>query len=456
MSAPASTTTFNPVLDTESENACLIGGALSRVRFKELAQDIPNEVRESIETVERQRTIQLQYLRILAYAVPSVPFLLVFSNVMGVIALVPVIMVALNVLCLLLFRNVSWFRELNTGLFMMDILITEAFTWQHGIVTSHSVLFLPLIIMGMVIFLPTRAAFVLTAVMTVVHVSLIAAQGMHLIPIGNIVRMAHIDPAALDQVLGQRDLMISSLIFGGALLPGTYFGTYWVFKLLRQRELELARSNALIRRYVPAQLVEQLQADGAELTERHARKKIVIFFSDIQGFTETADQLEAEEFSRVLNEYLGEMTRIAEKHGGTIDKFIGDAILIFFGAPKATNDKDHALRCVRMAVEMQKRMTELDRKWFNEGIQVPFKVRMGVNCGVATVGSFGSPGRMDYTIIGNQVNLASRLQTHCTPGKILLSHAVWALVKDDIPCDEKGEIQVKGIHYPIKTYEVTP
>jgi len=453
MSETASTT-IGPVIECSDDTKCLIGGVLSRAGFKALEEAAPEEVRESINTVERERTIQLQYLRIMAYAIPSAPFIYIYGELINILVIVPIAMVIVNSLCVILMRNVSWFRELNAVLFVLDLVITEAFTWQHGMVTSHSILFLPLIIMGMVIFLPTRLSLALTLLTTAVHLAVIAAQGMRAIPLGNIVQMSRIDPATLDAVLRQRDLLTSSFLFSAALLPGTWFGTYWVFKLLKQRELELARSNALIRRYVPAQLADQIQAGDSSAAETHVRRKLVVFFSDIQGFTATADQLEAEEFSRVLNEYLGEMTRIAEKHGGTIDKFIGDAILIFFGAPKATTDRDHALRCVQMAIDMQKKMAELDRKWFDEGIQVPFKVRMGINAGVATVGSFGSPGRMDYTVIGNQVNLASRLQTHSEPGKILLSHSAWALVKDQIPCVEKGEIQVKGIHYPVKTYEV--
>jgi adenylate cyclase len=107
------------------------------------------------------------------------------------------------------------------------------------------------------------------------------------------------------------------------------------------------------------------------------------------------------------------MTAIAGRFGGTIDKFMGDAIMIFFGAPVATHDEDHALRAVRMAMAMQGRMKELQRRWEKHGIIEPFQVRMGINTGVASVGNFGAPGRMDYTAIGRQVNLAARLQVNC-------------------------------------------
>jgi adenylate cyclase len=100
------------------------------------------------------------------------------------------------------------------------------------------------------------------------------------------------------------------------------------------------------------------------------------------------------------------------------------------------------------------RLAELRTKWVHEGIEEPFEVRIGINTGVASVGNFGSKGRVDYTAIGRQVNLAARLQVSCDPGKILLSHSTWSLVQDDIPCIAKGEIQMKGFHQPVKAYEV--
>ena len=141
--------------------------------------------------------------------------------------------------------------------------------------------------------------------------------------------------------------------------------------------------------------------------------------------------------------------------GATVNQFVGDGIMIFFGAPEATDDRDHALRSVRMALAMQRRMTELRAKWFGEGIQTPFRIRIGINTGVASVGDFGSEGRTTYSAIGNQTNLAARIQEQCEPGKVLISHTTWALVKDEIPYEERGEIVVKGLHYPVRVYEVT-
>jgi len=267
------------------------------------------------------------------------------------------------------------------------------------------------------------------------------------------------------KVLGSWLVVSWVLAISMTVLSMELFG--YIFARWRDRENQLAEahlllgaSNArlqeatsLIRRYVPAQLADGILSGQFTREGKWERRKLTLFFSDIRGFTDASDELEAEDLSRVLNEYLSEMSAIADRHGGTIDKFVGDAIMIFFGAPVATDDRDHALRAIRMATEMQVRMEELGRKWLNEGIENPFQIRIGINTGVATVGNFGSEGRMDYTAIGKQVNLAARLQSHCTPGKILVSHSTWALVKDDIPCRPMGEITVKGIHHPVKTYE---
>jgi class 3 adenylate cyclase len=216
----------------------------------------------------------------------------------------------------------------------------------------------------------------------------------------------------------------------------------------------LARANEFISRYVATQLAEQVRAGNYGPLDRHDRRRLTLFFSDIEDFAATADLMEPEDLSALLNEYLSEMTSIAERHGATIDKFVGDAIMIFFGAPSATSDADHALRAVRMALEMQARLTNLREKWLAQGIERPFRVRMGINTGQASIGNFGSQTRLEYTAIGRQVNLAARLQAQCEPGRILLSHATWVFVRDEIPCLPKGEISLKGFRDPVKAYEV--
>ena len=257
----------------------------------------------------------------------------------------------------------------------------------------------------------------------------------------------------------------SWLIGAGAInfvgLLAAFLVVYFMIDRWQERELrltqtgeQLARAMDLISRYVAAQVAEQIRLGNYGAVDRHERRRLTIFFSDIKDFSEVADRVEPEDLSRILNEYLSDMSEIAERHGGTIDKFVGDAIMILFGAPLATSDRDHALRAVRMAIEMQERALELRQRWSREGFEDTFHVRIGVNTGVASVGNFGSRGRMDYTAIGRQVNLAARLQARCEPDRILIGHSTWVLVRDAIPCSAKGELEVKGAHHPVKVYEV--
>ncbi len=148
------------------------------------------------------------------------------------------------------------------------------------------------------------------------------------------------------------------------------------------------------------------------------------------------------------------MSKIAIAHGATIDKYVGDAIIAFFGDPESRGVKEDARTCVNMAIAMQRRMQELKYEWLDKGLERPFRLRIGINTGFCTVGNFGSEDRMDYTIIGNEVNLAARLESHAEVGGILMAHETYSLVKDTIMADEGDALTVKGFAKPVRTYSV--
>ena len=225
---------------------------------------------------------------------------------------------------------------------------------------------------------------------------------------------------------------------------------------LKELADQLKQANEIISRYVADQLAQKIREGQHDDVAVPRRRRLTMVFSDIAGFSDTADEIEPEDLSMLLNEYLAEMTKISEKYGATIDKFVGDAVICFFGAPTATDDRDQAHRAVRMALEMNERVAELDVTWRKFGTNRPLRIRIGVNTGVANVGSFGSKRHMDYTAIGRQVNLAARLEAICEPGNVLISHTTYELVSDKIPCKPKGEIQVKGIHHPVRVYSPNP
>src|SRR5215472_15663241 len=209
-----------------------------------------------------------------------------------------------------------------------------------------------------------------------------------------------------------------------------------------------------ISRYLSPQIYQSIFSGQKAVTIHTERKKLTIFFSDIQDFTGITERLQPEQITQLLNKYFTEMSRIALAHGGTIDKFIGDAMLVFFGDPETKGDVDDAKSCLRMAVEMQRQVAGLNAKWRNAGIQDSIRVRMGINTGFCNVGNFGSNDRMDYTIIGAEANLAARLQSVAKPGDIVISCETYALVRDIVVARALTPITMKGISREVVPYGV--
>jgi class 3 adenylate cyclase len=225
------------------------------------------------------------------------------------------------------------------------------------------------------------------------------------------------------------------------------------------RELEsandfLASLSAKISRYIPPQVYKSIFSGQKDVTIHTERKKLTIFFSDIQNFAATTERLQPELLTHLLNEYLTEMSAIAHEHGGTVDKFIGDAMLIFFGDPESKGDRADAQACLRMAWHMRCRLLELNAKWRVSGIEQPFRSRIGINTGYCNVGNFGSADRMEYTIIGAEANLAARLQSIAEPGEIVMSYETYALVSDIVSAHPLPAITMKGISRDVVPYSV--
>ena len=225
-------------------------------------------------------------------------------------------------------------------------------------------------------------------------------------------------------------------------------------RLVTEKNQILESLSSKLSKYLSPQIYQSIFRGDQKVEISSKRKKLTICFSDIAGFTETTDNLESEELTNVLNHYLTEMSVIALEYGATIDKFVGDAVLFFFGDPESKGVAEDAKACVMMAIAMQRRMHELEHEWRNRGLLRPFRIRMGITTGFCTVGNFGSRDRMDYTIIGNEVNLAARLQSVTEPGSILLSHETNALVQGLVMTEEQPPITVKGFPKPISAYKL--
>ncbi len=218
---------------------------------------------------------------------------------------------------------------------------------------------------------------------------------------------------------------------------------------VKKQVTQLERHNEL-RRYLSPNLAEKILASDHALGTEPQRKMMTVVFTDIRGFSNLTENLEPEELFHLLNRYFSEMIKIAHLYDGTVSKIVGDGILIFFGDPIPM--EDHAERGVRMSIDMQKRIKGLTDEWGQYGHELG--VGIGINSGFVTVGNVGSDAFRDYTIIGNQVNVAARLETSAKPGQILISQRTYSLIKGLIEVEEIGAVKVKGIHNPIRTYSV--
>ena len=225
-------------------------------------------------------------------------------------------------------------------------------------------------------------------------------------------------------------------------------------EVIEEKSRQLESLATRLAKYLSPQVYQSIFSDTGEQQRAHARKNLTIFLSDIVQFTDLSDTLEPERLAKVINSYLSEMASIAIDCGGTIDKFIGDAVLVFFGDPDSEGETEDALKCVEMAIRMQKRVAELQKYWRKHGVSRGLHVRMGIATGFCTVGNFGSEQRLDYTVLGSPVNLTARLQAMAEPDKILIDENTQSLIEAHVSCEPVDQITPKGFVRPVQVYQV--
>jgi class 3 adenylate cyclase/CHASE3 domain sensor protein len=215
---------------------------------------------------------------------------------------------------------------------------------------------------------------------------------------------------------------------------------------------ELERMSRL-KRYLSPQLAASIVEGEGDLDLGSRRKYLTTFFSDVRGFTTASERMEPDELIAQLNDYLSEMTEIVFRHGGTLDKYVGDAVMVFFGDPIWQDD--HATRAVRMAFEMRDRMRSMQDEWASRYHEA-FQVGVGITTGWVTVGDIGSEARSDYTVLGNEVNVASRLSDHATAGQILVTEPTLEEVGDMVEATRLPKVELKGVSRDVSIYEINP
>lgn len=222
---------------------------------------------------------------------------------------------------------------------------------------------------------------------------------------------------------------------------------------VEEQMAELVRTGEL-KRFLPLQIAEGLMAGQLSPADGFERRKLTLLFADLVGFTDLSDTLEPEELSEVLNEYLREMTAVAVAHGGTLDNYIGDGLMVIFGAPIADEEPVQAWAALRAGFGMIARADELSAAIRDRGIPADLRLRVGVNTGHCTVGVFGSDLLRAYKAVGFAVNVAARLQSEADPGTVLAGFRTYALVKDRVRAQSRGELTLKGAARPVEAWEI--
>ncbi len=227
------------------------------------------------------------------------------------------------------------------------------------------------------------------------------------------------------------------------------------FTVIAYRYVNEQKEKEVLRRtfeaYFPPAVVRKIMLNPSLVTAAGQKKELTILFSDIKSFTTHSSTLTPDEIQKLLNEYFDSMVEIVFKYEGTVDKFIGDGLMVFFGDPEP--QPDHAVRCVKAAIEMQQKCRELKARWVQEG-KFPLMIRIGINTGPVVVGNMGSDRRLSYTVLGADVNLAQRLEANAPVEGIMIAQRTYEFVKDRIPTRPLEPIMVKGLDKPIKVYEV--
>jgi len=236
-----------------------------------------------------------------------------------------------------------------------------------------------------------------------------------------------------------------AMLFLGVILP--------TLEQAVSQEQEKRRVRGLFSRFISPEMVDQIM-QTQDLNSLNKRADLTIIFTDIRGFTTLSEKLTPEGVVALLNPYLEAMSQVIHKHGGTVDKYEGDAIVAFFGEPVPY--KDHAARALNASLDMRIALTELKAKWAQEGRPSQIEMGVGVNSGEVFVGMLGSEQRINYTVIGDNANLAARLQdlTKAYSWPILISESTYQQIKDDFETELADSVTVKGKTKPVNVYKL--
>lgn len=241
-------------------------------------------------------------------------------------------------------------------------------------------------------------------------------------------------------------------VFVSAVIEFNNRRTFRKDQIIEHQRAQLSDSRDAIRRYVPPSVADLIIKGETASIDTPVRRRVTILFADIVGFTEVSDRIEPEDLTALLVDYLSGMAGKIEEFGGTLNEFAGDGLMALFGAPNVQEPELQAKQAIAAAREMQQLMSRLNEHWMRLGIGRPLRMRIGINTGTVSVGSYGSRGRMTYTAFGLQTNITSRIEQAAAPGSVLVSDSTYHLARDVFSFEPRGDVECRGVHYPVPVY----
>ncbi len=339
--------------------------------------------------------------------------------------------------------NMGSFTQLKTHMrisVVCEILTNQAYLIAYGNLDNYSIAFLILIVV------PYRVLFdYRTAVGT-----LLLAAGMFLVfaalEIGGGLPAAPLLPYVSDHPIRTDPRIWANILL---YVPMVMLFTFLTINYAVNQTARLHRyvTRSVLQRYLPPALVDRAAEGELQLDAAPERRVVTVMFTDIVGFTGLSERLGPEALGDLLNRLLGEIADVAMEHGATVDKFIGDCVMVVFGAPEACSPEEQARRCVALGLAIHERVNEV-------GAAYQLRARTGLNTGDAVVGNFGSASRSDYTVLGPAVNVAARLESASRPNRILIGPESVRLLDGSVKLEPAGLLTLKGVSEPIEAWFV--
>ena len=335
-------------------------------------------------------------------------------------------------------------RKFLTGLNLIavlcEVVTAETYLLGHGSLICYSVAFYPLFI-GLY-----RALFGYATALFVLLASTVAFVGGGLAELNSWVPLTPlmIEPST-------HPLWDDPLQWGNVLVsvPLICFFTFCVVNYASNQHARLHDylTRAVLQRYLPPTLVDKAATGALSLDTPAQRTELTVMFTDIVGFTALSEKISPEKLGDLLGQLLGEVADLAMSHGATVDKFIGDCVMVVFGAPEPLATEDQAKRCVNLALAIHERIKKV-------GAPFDLHARTGINTGEVVVGNFGSMSRSDYTVLGSTVNIAARLESVSEPDCILIGARTAEFTRENFALEPAGALELKGVSRPVEGYFV--